>query len=163
MSTLLPPAPPACPEAVAAIEEADWVVLGPGSWFTSVIPHLLVPELAAAIRRTTARRMVVLNLEPQPGETTGFAPESYLQVLERHAPGLRIDVVLADPSSVTDLDALEKAAAQLGAEVELAAVREQSDAAPARPRCPRGGPASVAHRPGAPAKRSRVRGCRPWP
>jgi 2-phospho-L-lactate transferase/gluconeogenesis factor (CofD/UPF0052 family) len=70
--------------------------------------------------------MVVLNLEPQPGETTGFAPESYLQVLERHAPGLRIDVVLADPSSVTDLDALEKAAAQLGAEVELAAVREQS-------------------------------------
>ena len=123
---LIPPEPPACPEAVVAIEEADWVVLGPGSWFTSVIPHLLVPELAAAIRRTTARRMVVLNLEPQRGETAGFAPESYLQVLERHAPGLGIDVVLADPSSVSDLDALQKAAAQLGAEVRLAPVREPS-------------------------------------
>ena len=123
---LLPQEPPACPQAVEAIEDADWVVLGPGSWFTSVIPHLLVPELAAAIRRTAARRMVVLNLEPQTGETTGFAPESYLQVLERHAPGLGIDVVLADPSSVTDIDALEKAAAQLGAEVALANVRELS-------------------------------------
>ena len=124
---LSPAEPPACPEAVEAIDAADWVVLGPGSWFTSVIPHLLVPELAAAIRRTSARRVVVLNLEPQPGETTGFAPESYLEVLERHAPGLAIDVVLADPSSVSDLEALQKAAASLGAEVRLADVRAASD------------------------------------
>ena len=123
---LSPAEPPACAEAVAAIDAADWVVLGPGSWFTSVIPHLLVPELAAALRRTSARRMVVLNLEPQPGETSGFAPESYLEVLERHAPGLAIDVVLADPSSVTDLEALQKAAASLGAEVHLADVRAAS-------------------------------------
>ncbi|MCZ3386550.1 MAG: uridine diphosphate-N-acetylglucosamine-binding protein YvcK [Actinomycetia bacterium] len=123
---VLPTAPPACPEAVTAIEEADWVVLGPGSWFTSVIPHLLVPELAAAIRATRARRMVILNLEPQQGETTGFTPESYLEVLERHAPGLDIDVVIADPSSVPDRDALQKAAAHLGASVRLVTVREQS-------------------------------------
>jgi 2-phospho-L-lactate transferase/gluconeogenesis factor (CofD/UPF0052 family) len=70
--------------------------------------------------------MVVLNLEPQQGETTGFAPESYLKVLEQHAPGLGIDVVLADPSAVVDREALEKAAANLGAEVRLAAVRDQS-------------------------------------
>jgi 2-phospho-L-lactate transferase/gluconeogenesis factor (CofD/UPF0052 family) len=69
----------------------------------------------------------VLNLEPQPGETTGFAPESYLEVLERHAPGLAIDVVLADPSSVSDSEALQKAAASLGAEVRLAHVRAASD------------------------------------
>jgi uncharacterized cofD-like protein len=123
---LSPAEPPACAEAVAAIDAADWVVLGPGSWFTSVIPHLLVPELSAALRRTSARRMVVLNLEPQPGETSGFAPESYLEALERHAPGLAIDVVLADPSSVSDLDALQKAAASLGAEVRLAEVRSSS-------------------------------------
>lgn len=123
---LSPAAPPACAEAVAAIDAADWVVLGPGSWFTSVIPHLLVPELAAAIRRTSARRMLVLNLEPQPGETAGFAPESYLEALERHAPGLVIDVVLADPSSVPDPEALRKAAATLGAEVRLAEVRAPS-------------------------------------
>lgn len=124
--SLSPPEPPACAEAVAAIGEADWVVLGPGSWFTSVIPHLLVPGLARAIGSTSARRMVVLNLEPQKGETTGFTPASYLEVLGQHAPGLGIDVVLADPSAVSDLDALEKAAANLGAEVRLAAVRDQS-------------------------------------
>lgn len=152
-----PARPPACREALTAIEEADWVVLGPGSWFTSVIPHLLVPELAAALKRTAARRMVILNLEPQQGETTGFTPESYLEVLERHAPGLDIDVVLADPTSVSDGDALQKAAAHLGASVCLAAVREPSGlprhdpealagalrsvlSAPQPPRPPQGGP-----------------------
>ena len=67
--TLLPPDPPAVPEAVRAVLDADWVVFGPGSWFTSVLPHLLVPELAAALHATAARRLVVLNLAPQPGET----------------------------------------------------------------------------------------------
>ena len=54
---LEPSDPPACPEAVAAIEAADWVVLGPGSWYTSVLPHLLVPGLrgGAAPRRARAR------------------------------------------------------------------------------------------------------------
>ena len=52
--SLIPANPPACPEAVQAIGAADWVVLGPGSWFTSVLPHLLVPELATA--RNSASR-----------------------------------------------------------------------------------------------------------
>ena len=65
--TLMPPDPPAVPEAVQAVLDADWVVFGPGSWFTSVLPHLLVPDLAAALHVTTARRLVVLNLAPQPG------------------------------------------------------------------------------------------------
>ena len=99
---------------------ADWVVLGPGSWFTSVLPHLLVPELAAAICATTARRLLVLNLDQQPGETEGFAPESYLEVLTAHAPGLALDVVLADPSTLTNRAALQDAADRLGAEVVLA-------------------------------------------
>jgi uncharacterized cofD-like protein len=123
---LTPNAPPACVEAVAAIDAADWVVLGPGSWFTSVIPHLLVPELADALLRTTARRMVIVNLEAQPGETSGFTPESYLEVLRRQAPGLTLDVVLADPSSVPDLPALQRSAAELGASVVLADVRAES-------------------------------------
>src|SRR5580693_807728 len=62
--TLLPPDPPAVPEAVQAVLDADWVVFGPGSWFTSVLPHLLVPQLAAALHVTAARRLVVLNLAP---------------------------------------------------------------------------------------------------
>jgi uncharacterized cofD-like protein len=117
---LIPPDPPACSEAVAAVRAADWVVLGPGSWFTSVIPHLLVPELAAALQETNARRIVALNLAPQPGETSGFAPETYLEVLGEHAPGLRIDAVLADPRTVPDRDALDKVAASMGASVLLA-------------------------------------------
>jgi uncharacterized cofD-like protein len=119
---LVPQDPPACPEAVAAVHDADWVVLGPGSWFTSVIPHLLVPELAAALRDTSAQRLVALNLAPQPGETSGFAPETYLEVLAEHAPGLRLDVVLADSKTVPDLVRLERVASSLGARVVLASI-----------------------------------------
>lgn len=120
---LRPEHPPACPQAVEALLEADWVVLGPGSWFTSVIPHLLVPELAAALTRTPARRCVVVNLEPQPGETGGFAPETHLQVLAHHAPQLRLDVVLADSGAVRDPGPAAEAAARLGAELVLLPLR----------------------------------------
>ena len=61
---LIPQDPPACPESIDVVMEADWIVLGPGSWFTSVIPHLLVPKLAEAIHATGARRILTLNLEP---------------------------------------------------------------------------------------------------
>ena len=72
---------PACPEAVAAIREADVVTLGPGSWMTSVLPHLLLPELGGRARSATAAtRVVVLNLVPQPGETDDFSQEQYLTV-----------------------------------------------------------------------------------
>src|SRR3954454_14918631 len=67
--SLAPADPKACPEAVQAIGEADWVVLGPGSWYSSVIPHLLVPDLRAALATTAAGIIVTLNLEAQPGET----------------------------------------------------------------------------------------------
>jgi uncharacterized cofD-like protein len=119
--SLIPADPPACPEAVQAIGAADWVVLGPGSWFTSVLPHLLVPDLAAALVGTRARRLVALNLAPQPGETEGFSPHAHLEVLADHAPDLAIDVVLADRVAVRGATAeLEKAAAQLGARLVLA-------------------------------------------
>jgi uncharacterized cofD-like protein len=111
---LMPQDPPACVEAVAAIRAADWVVLGPGSWFTSVLPHLLVPELAAALRETRGRRCVTLNLGPQPGETEGFSPETHLEVLAAHAPELQVDAVLADPSSVEDAAGLADVAGALG-------------------------------------------------
>jgi len=117
--SLDPPDPPACPAAVAVVRAADWVVLGPGSWYTSVLPHLLVPELAAALVETRARRIVSLNLAPQPGETTGYSPERHLEVLAMHAPDFTVDVVLADPATVADPAGLEKAAAALGGAVLL--------------------------------------------
>src|SRR5262249_36562971 len=53
--SLVPADPPACAQAVQAVAEADWVVLGPGSWFTSGLPHLLVPELASPLAPTPPR------------------------------------------------------------------------------------------------------------
>ncbi len=120
--SLLPPDPPACPQAVEAIREADWVVFGPGSWFTSVLPHLKVPELARALHTTSARRLVILNLAPQLGETDGFSPEKHLEVLREHAPSLPVDAVLADHGVVDDPRELEKAAVSMGARLVLADV-----------------------------------------
>jgi uncharacterized cofD-like protein len=97
---LLPHHPPACPEAVQAILDADLVTLGPGSWFSSVIPHVLVPELLDALKRTTARRVLILNLSPEAGETGGFSPERHLHVLAAHADGLRFDDIVIDAETV---------------------------------------------------------------
>ena len=119
---LEPQEPPACPEAVAAVTAADWIVLGPGSWFTSVIPHLLVPELRDALISSAARKVVTLNLEPQAGETEGFSPETHLEVLAGHAPDLKLDVVLADRNSVVDVELLRATAASFGAELVIADV-----------------------------------------
>src|SRR3990170_2781425 len=130
---LVPERPPACPEAVAAVLEADWVVLGPGSWFTSVIPHLLVPELADALCSTSARRVVVLNLAPQPGETAGFAPETHLEVLARHAPALSLDAVLADVAAVPDPETLGRVARDLGADLHLALLARDDEPHPPDP------------------------------
>jgi uncharacterized cofD-like protein len=103
---VLPVGAPACAAAVDAVRAADVVVLGPGSWFTSVIPHLLLRELANALMTTPARLAVVLNLVPQTGETEDFSPQDLLQVLLDHAPGLRIDTVFADPAAAPDADRL---------------------------------------------------------
>jgi uncharacterized cofD-like protein len=122
-SVALDPADPRpCEEAVQAVRRADWVVLGPGSWFTSVIPHLLVPDLRDALVTSRARKVVTLNLAPQTGETEGFLPETHLEVLAAHAPDLKLDVVLADPSTVGDLDALQATTASLGARLVVADV-----------------------------------------
>ncbi|MGH8889949.1 MAG: gluconeogenesis factor YvcK family protein [Acidothermaceae bacterium] len=123
--SLVPSEPPACPEAVAAVLDADWVVLGPGSWFSSVLPHLLVPDLADALVSTSARILVALNLAPQPGETANFSPGTHLDVLAAYAPGLKIDIVLADSGVVADsatADSLRSAAADVGGELVLATV-----------------------------------------
>ncbi len=123
LSVALDPADPApCPEAVAAVEQADWVVLGPGSWFTSVVPHLLVPALREAVVSTNARVLVVLNLDPQAGESRGRAPADHLAALVEHAPGLRVDTVLADPAGVADLAALRTGVESLGARLVVADV-----------------------------------------
>jgi len=118
-----PPDPAAPPETLQAVLEADWVVIGPGSWFTSVLPHLLVPALGAALATTSARKVLNLNLEVDTGETKGFRAQDHLDSLAEHAPGLRVDVVLADPSVLgDDEDAVRDAATRMGAGLVAAPV-----------------------------------------
>jgi len=122
---LSPQNPPAVPEAVAAVMAADWAILGPGSWFTSVLPHLMVPQLAEALTETAARRLVVVNLVPQVGETDGYTAADHIEVLAAHAPKLRLDAILVDPGSLRSAEEgaqLTKAAEAIGARVHTANV-----------------------------------------
>jgi hypothetical protein len=124
------PEAPAVPGAVIeAISEADWVVLGPGSWYTSVIPHLLVPEINRALATTDAHRALVLNLARQRGETDTMSTADHVRVLREYAPALKLDVVVADPTACDDIDDLIVAAEELGARVLLRQVRT-GDGAP---------------------------------
>jgi uncharacterized cofD-like protein len=116
---LVPTDPPTCPESVEVVLDADWIVLGPGSWFTSVIPHLLVPQLAEAIHATRAKRILTLNLE-RDAETAGFSAAKHIELLADHAPTLRLDVVLADSGFATDDPHLADWADSLGAHLEVA-------------------------------------------
>jgi uncharacterized cofD-like protein len=109
----------ACPEAVEAISAADWVVIGPGSWFSSVIPHLLVPDLRDALCNTSARVVVSMNLEPHGDETRGYDLAGHLDVLRRHAPDLRVHTVLTDHGAVEDRARLEDSAGRLGARLVM--------------------------------------------
>ncbi len=119
----------ACPAAVEAIDDAEAVVLGPGSWFTSVLAPLQVRGIGRAVTESSGRVVVVLNLAPQPGETSGFSPQRHLEVLAGQMPGLRVDTVLADPSGVSDVDALAAAAAALGGRLALAPVASRDGSA----------------------------------
>lgn len=118
---LNPEAPAACPETLAAIGAADWLLFGPGSWYTSVLPHLLVPELAAAIVASPARRLVTLNLAAEK-ETFGLSVADHLAELRWYLPKLQVDCVLGDLKAVGDPDPVERAAESLGARLILAPV-----------------------------------------
>jgi uncharacterized cofD-like protein len=118
---LTPAAPAACAEAVTAVRTADWLIFGPGSWYTSVLPHLLVPGLADAIVSSPARRLVTLNLVSEK-ETLGLSLPDHLDTLRRYLPELKVDMVLADSTAVGDPLAVERAAESLGARLLLAPV-----------------------------------------
>jgi uncharacterized cofD-like protein len=127
---LIPTDPAPTPEAVLAIEQADIVTLGPGSWFSSVIPHLLVPGIVDALNRTDALRVVIMNLVAESSETSGFSMERHIHMLQQHNPALRVDVVVVDSATVPagkERRHLERAAKGLGARVIYRDVREDDD------------------------------------
>ncbi|SDD65654.1 gluconeogenesis factor YvcK family protein [Glycomyces harbinensis] len=114
---LLPADAIACPETLDAVAEADWHVFGPGSWYTSVIPHLLLPDLREAIGAAKARRIVVLNLSEEK-ETDGLTLAGHVDTLRRYAEGVRFHyVVSGDARTLDDPESLNSAAQSLEAEL----------------------------------------------
>ncbi len=87
----------ALPEAITAIGEADLIILGPGSLYTSVIPNLLVNGIVDAVTKAKARKIYVCNIMTQPGETTDYTVASHVNALFKHAGGRKIvDAVLVN-------------------------------------------------------------------
>lgn len=119
----------ACSQALDAIRGADALILGPGSWYTSVLPHLLLPDLRDAMLSSAATKICNLNLAPQAGETEHFRLHTHLDVLHEHVPELRIDAILVDPGVVTDRAALDRSARRLGASVHIHPVAERAGVA----------------------------------
>ena len=125
---IIPEDPPARNEALDAIAEAQWITMGPGSWFSSVIPHLLVPDQLQALQKTDARKILILNLDAsshsQGEEFAGSTPEEHLEFFHQYAPGVKVDYCLVDQSVVRDKEALQRAASTLGGEIVVADIRK---------------------------------------
>ncbi len=107
---LEPDTPAALPQAVAALETADLIVIGPGSLYTSLIPILLVKDIAEAIGRSRARVVLVANLMTEPGETDGYTTVDHVDAIHVHAAAVRIHDVLLNAEPVP-ADLIERYAA----------------------------------------------------
>lgn len=108
---LLPAAPPAFPAAVAALEAADLIVLGPGSLYTSILPNLLIPGILRAVEASGAPVVLALNLMTQPGETDGMSALDHLEALEHHVGRRLVDLLLVNSAPLPPA-ALRRYAAQ---------------------------------------------------
>lgn len=93
---LEPNSPPGYPEAIKAILNADLIVVGPGSLYTSILPNLLVPDVTEAIRASRALKIYVCNVATQPGETDYFTCEDHVRTIEDHVNGNLFDVILVN-------------------------------------------------------------------
>lgn len=93
---LEPSNPPAFPQAIQAVLSADLVIIGPGSLYTSLLPNLLVPDLAEAIRASRALKLYICNVATERGETTGFTCGDHIRMIEEHVSGGMFDIVVAN-------------------------------------------------------------------
>ncbi|HEY3292387.1 MAG TPA: uridine diphosphate-N-acetylglucosamine-binding protein YvcK [Candidatus Nanopelagicaceae bacterium] len=125
---IIPQDPPSRHEALTAISEADWITMGPGSWISSVLPHLLVPTQRRALVESKAKRIVMLNLDAVPelsgNEYAGYTPEEHLGLIRRYAPDFTADYVIADFSVVRDSQSLENQVREMGGQLITADLRK---------------------------------------
>lgn len=114
---LLPDSAMPTTEGIQAIADADWLIFGPGSWFSSVLPHFLLSSQREAIYKSTARKILVLNLDANSNvsgdELAGTSPADHLKVLRKFAPQLTCDFALADHSITTSQGAFQELSAIL--------------------------------------------------
>ena len=89
------------PLAIEAIRDADLILLGPGSLYTSVLPNLLIPEVASAIASSKSPRVYIANLMTQPGETAGYALADHLRAIQMHGSRKLVDYVVANRQPVS--------------------------------------------------------------
>ena len=131
---LHPENPVAREESLAAIQEADWIVMGPGSWFSSVLPHLLVPEQRKALIDSRAKKFLILNLDSasvngltfNSGEFSGYTPLEHIQILQKYAPGLRFDYLIADESLDLQGDDMKEHLSSTGGELLTTDLRDSA-------------------------------------
>jgi uncharacterized cofD-like protein len=93
------------PEALAAIQEADVITVGPGSLFTSLLPPLLVGDVAEAIAESNAVKIFICNLMTQPGETDNYTSGQHLEKIKEYAPEIDFDYVIVNSRPVSRLQA----------------------------------------------------------
>ncbi len=94
-----PANPPALPAAIKAIKDADYIIMGPGSLYTSVIPNLLVPEIASAIAAKKVPKIYVCNIMTQPGETQGYTVANHIDSIDKACGQKLFDAVLVHKTS----------------------------------------------------------------
>lgn len=102
---LIPHNPQSRSETLDAIAQAEWITMGPGSWISSVLPHLLVPQQVSALIASKAKKILLLNLDnPESGEFAGRSALDHMNAVQKLAPELHFDYVVADTSLVEDAD-----------------------------------------------------------
>ncbi|MEY4967840.1 MAG: hypothetical protein RIQ73_539 [Actinomycetota bacterium] len=125
---VIPENPQARMEALTAIRTADWITMGPGSWFSSVMPHLLVPMQLDALSRSKAKKILILNLDAHSNTTgeefAGSTPEEHLELFCEYAPDVLIDYFLVDKSVIRDEMALSAIARKLGGQIVAVEIRK---------------------------------------
>ncbi|MEG0014329.1 MAG: YvcK family protein [Cellulosilyticaceae bacterium] len=97
---LQPSNPMPAEEVIQAIEEADIILLGPGSLYTSIIPNLLVSQVGKTIGRSKAHKIYISNIMSQPGETTGFSVEDHIRAIEKYIGDEAIDTTIVNNQEV---------------------------------------------------------------
>ena len=123
---LIPENPLMPQESKSAIAAAQWITMGPGSWFSSVMPHFLFKEQAQCVTQSAAKKIMVFNLaEPNSaGEFAGNTPEEHLELVLSHQPSLTLDYAIADPSIIASSAKLQAMVAKCGGELVIADVAQ---------------------------------------